>query len=899
MDKGIEMIGSMWNKWDLHLHSPYTHLNNQYKNNGVDLETYVQEIMKYEISLIGITNYFYFEDNELEKIREALKKSGAKVTVVGNLEFRIFQPNKGGEWINIHVLFADHLPTEKINETISKVELTNTGLNNETLWCSPASIKSHNLNLEQIVIDHKKLLATLKTSLTFGKDYLIAVCPNGYGGYRPDNKQGRSVALAYEFDKIGNVIFGRLQDREYFLTKSRYENALEKPVFLCSDAHSIAHIGTKFTWVKAKPTFQGLCQTIYEPADRVEQEHNFPETAFIKPFFSKITISGKIFKDSDIEFQNAQIPLNPNMVAIIGGRGTGKSLLLDCILAHLENCREHDKVRKVAIENISITLNKGGLAGEEIDFLYSSNMPYKYLHVSQGDINKFCDKPNILSNEIKQMLGINFYEFNENDLLKIKNNSIEYKDFVDFWCYQDELGNNINSVKFQNEIIQNHQSLINTLTSPRNQFLIEKYQSNIQIINTKDNLIKNITKIQEDINQSINLINTKATNYNNLNLSENKLILIDFNYYNSNFTLELAKLNENIVEAKTDNENIKQEFINQGINQDISSLLDKLELYQSNINKAEIKINEIIEREKKYREILKNRKDLSILYNNYLVDLVHQVDSGFKVLKQRNKIWNDEQNNLIHTLLKDIDIKGKLVFDKDVFYSGLERCLNRGKFRATNDKTTREKFINTFKVENHEDFLKLVANDKIIDIELDNLISIEDFLWKSEYFNQNGRYDLLDYLFNPDRIKNYFYVNADFTYKNKPVQKLSVGQRGTFYVCLKLATDPFGSPFVFDQPEDDLDNEFIVNELVPLFRIIKKYRQVIIVTHNANLVVNADAEQIIVADNEYETIKYKSGALEDGHVKQQKGIKASVCAILEGGHLAFEKRERKYGFSHI
>ncbi len=52
---------------------------------------------------------------------------------------------------------------------------------------------------------------------------------------------------------------------------------------------------------------------------------------------------------------------------------------------------------------------------------------------------------------------------------------------------------------------------------------------------------------------------------------------------------------------------------------------------------------------------------------------------------------------------------------------------------------------------------------------------------------------------------------------------LSVGQRGTFFLCMKLATDPFGSPFIFDQPEDDLDNEFIVQKLVPIFRKIKKY----------------------------------------------------------------------------
>ncbi|EAU9218929.1 DNA repair protein, partial [Salmonella enterica] len=132
-------------------------------------------------------------------------------------------------------------------------------------------------------------------------------------------------------------------------------------------------------------------------------------------------------------------------------------------------------------------------------------------------------------------------------------------------------------------------------------------------------------------------------------------------------------------------------------------------------------------------------------------------------------------------------------------------------------------------------------------------------------------------------------------YKGKTVDQLSVGQRGTFYVSLKLATDPFGSPFVFDQPEDDLDNSFIMKQLVPLFKKIKKYRQVIIVTHNANLVINSDSEQVIVANYDGDVISYEVGAIEDGNIRMQQGIRHHICSILEGGHIAFSVREKKYG----
>lgn len=106
---------------------------------------------------------------------------------------------------------------------------------------------------------------------------------------------------------------------------------------------------------------------------------------------------------------------------------------------------------------------------------------------------------------------------------------------------------------------------------------------------------------------------------------------------------------------------------------------------------------------------------------------------------------------------------------------------------------------------------------------------------------------------------------------------------------LKLASNLLSQTIIYDQPEDDLDNDFIISELVDIFKEIKKYRQVIIVSHNANLVVNADSEQIIVAKNENGVLSYYSGSLED------PSINSDICRVLEGGQEAFEKREKKYG----
>lgn len=119
------------------------------------------------------------------------------------------------------------------------------------------------------------------------------------------------------------------------------------------------------------------------------------------------------------------------------------------------------------------------------------------------------------------------------------------------------------------------------------------------------------------------------------------------------------------------------------------------------------------------------------------------------------------------------------------------------------------------------------------------------------------------------------------------MDKLSMGQKGI--VLLKLELAEGDHPLIVDQPEENLDNKYIYEELVGALREAKKNRQVIIATNNANLVVNTDAEQVIAAEFENNIISYKSGPLESPQMRD------FIIPVLEGGEAAFKKRERKYG----
>ena len=146
------------------------------------------------------------------------------------------------------------------------------------------------------------------------------------------------------------------------------------------------------------------------------------------------------------------------------------------------------------------------------------------------------------------------------------------------------------------------------------------------------------------------------------------------------------------------------------------------------------------------------------------------------------------------------------------------------------------------------------------------------------------------WLFDTDHIS----VRYEIVYDGIDIRKLSPGTRGIVLLLLYLALDDADDrPLIIDQPEENLDPKSVFEELVALFITAKAKRQVIMVTHNANLVINTDADQIIVADagphpaGGLPPITYRAGGLENA------AIRKAVCDILEGGEAAFRERARR------
>ncbi|MEW6754769.1 MAG: AAA family ATPase [Candidatus Latescibacterota bacterium] len=119
---------------------------------------------------------------------------------------------------------------------------------------------------------------------------------------------------------------------------------------------------------------------------------------------------------------------------------------------------------------------------------------------------------------------------------------------------------------------------------------------------------------------------------------------------------------------------------------------------------------------------------------------------------------------------------------------------------------------------------------------------------------------------------------------------LSGGQRVALLLSLLLETDDQG-PLVIDQPEDELDNRFLWDTVLPALRRLKGRRQLVVATHNANIVVNGDADQVIVLEATARHGRVAlSGAIEDARVRD------AVVRTVDGGREAFRLRQAKYGF---
>ena len=915
--------GSSWCKWDLHIHTPSTVLANQYQ--GRDQEdkwvNFLDTLEKIsDVSVLGVTDYFGIDGySRLVKERKEGRIQNIEL-LLPNVEMRILPVTKDAHAINLHVIFD---PSDRIIENLDTYFFQNLEFEYEgnKYRCTREDLirlgrtfrreksledeAAHRVGVEQFKVHYAEVKRVLRKNIHLDGHYIVGVSNNSGDG-NSGIKHSSLAATRQEIYRMSDFIFSsNPKDRDYFLgqgtdsiEKVEANYGSLKPCFHGSDAHRIEDVcrpdSGRFTWIKADCSFEGLRQTIFEPDARVNIQQDNPINDYPKHYFSSISVKGHPFKDQALEFSETELRLNRDMITLIGGRGGGKSMLLDAIYRTFGGLSD-GSVAGFQEFPFSIGLQKGS-DEEEASFLLSEeSQRYDYLHVRQGTVKNLVDKPNSLHAEVLRLLGPGIYEADPLFEEEVSKRNKQIQEELEYLGQTDDSDNAINSLEYQQRQIRENQALLETLATNETKKQVENFTRNTVRISSEEAVQVDIKRLDRDLrqfaqttNETIDAINSRTKEINVKNIEE-----VDFRVQLEQIEALLKASGDELTSLSEQNQLIQANLAEKGFRGDIADLLSKADAYQRAIQQSQEEIERIDAANARLSKLRQSRNESGNRVRKDLLLEKDDISHRFATKQEGVALLSSDHKALLHSLLKDIDISGEIEFRLQDFIGGLWEFINGRKFRSTTTKTKENRLSETIGVSNAEDFLDLISGKAIVHLDDSSPpINLDQFTEAPDYFYDQKLTDFFDYLYLRKYREQYLRVIPRVNYLKKELGRLSVGQRGTFYLCLKLATESFSTPFVFDQPEDDLDNDFITRHLIPIFREIKKYRQVLIATHNANLVVNADSDQIIIASNTDENLSYKSGSLENPQ------IRAEICRILEGGEKAFLERERRYGIHH-
>jgi predicted ATPase len=869
--------GSEWRKWDLHFHTPSSY---DYMNMSLTNEDIINGLIANGISVVAITDHHTIDVERIKALQTLSENRG--LTILPGIEF--LSDARGNEPIHFIGIFDEDSNIEYIwgqikNRTsINRIEGEQKKINE--VYCDLADTVKLIKELGGIVSIHAGSKSNSLENITHS-------LPQGVA-------QKEDIARAVDIFELGKV--GDIEPYQNLVNPYLLETIKKTlPVIICSDNHNIRNYTQKENlWIKADPTFEGLKQIIYEPEERVSIRARQPDDKNIYDVIEKVR-----FLDSS--FQTEYIDISQNLTSIIGGKSTGRSILLKSI-ARTADVIEFEKRNKTAgivdskpVKGFEVVWKDG-----QISKLGSENNPAKkIIYIPQSYLNRVVDKSEedsdidkIIQDVLLQKDDFKaWYDSLDSEKATIKNEierliKIILENFtinITKNKEKKEIGD-VEGVKKQIEKLEKEIKDLQDKSSIRDS---DRTKFNAAIEQIKSHRVK-IANIDADLLQleklkvlSLNFNTTALENLNQVSLKENLRELIktkSTTYINDWQTV----INEKITGLQSEKLKTNQaiESVEAGIRDIRSSLKgqDVLNALLKDKEKEEAKLIEIEELSK-------------VIQNSY-----NQIDSSINSLAELNAQYYSIFLKAKSTLNLD-EINQELTFDIETNFTA-EKFQKNYVEKFFDSRTTRGKdfqYLTTYNfnnVESHKKFLR----EELWKIVNGKLPKLENF----------KKRDLIAAL-----VSNWFKVDYKVSYQNDDINDMSPGKKSFVLLRLLIDLDDSKCPILIDQPEDDLDNRSIYNQVVKFLRKRKKTRQIIIVTHNPNLVLGADAELIVVANQDGEGTKnkahkfeYVSGSIEYSkaedyaiaEVLHKRGIQEHICDILEGGPEAFDKRKKKYNF---
>lgn len=963
--------GSEWRKWDLHVHTPLSIEQEYGGNTPENWERFISDLERLpsEIKVIGINDYIFI-DGYKKVLDEKQKGRLSNIELIlPVIELRIdkfanVSKDEPLKRVNFHVIFSNELTPEIIQEqflnSLSCEYLLNSDLHDKSIWNGTITIKSIT-DLGQKIIDssngkingsplkigfnslnipYNKLLKKLENSYLKNK-FLTAVGKTEWDTMRWDG----SIADKKDVINRANFVFSASPTVELAVKakESLKNQSVNHKLLHCSDAHTFINnlqntkekeLGHCFTWIKADPTFEGLKQIIYEPEERVRIQDEKPDFKEDKEIIDKVK-----FISPNNKFSNEEIYFNPNLNVIIGGKSSGKSILLYSIAKTLSadtkdkllfknNEEERYSLKSIDSDfNFEIT-TKAGISQKISDREDGHNSLIPNIkYIPQNELVKLAEPE--LSGKAESL-----NKLVRNLICEDTDSKQKYDDFIkNVKQYDKEREELINSYF---ETLDNIQNLETELKKSNKEVLQTNIKTNsekVEELNKKAGLsdeqiqqYKNFQEQQQQNQKRRDLLNSDLSQTNAFfqelnkelsNLQERKntfLRSIHKNEFRSYYQDKLKFIDDSIVQLQGliseigiiinsegkrifNTDNIFKEELKQ-INNEKSNIEEELKLYQQN---EEIK------------------KQIRTLEESIEIDgkLLAEIDSLNKKIEEKRQSIEEIKTDLFDLYEKSYceyrniveQLKNRTIeLEKD----GLQI---RGVTQFNFPKFRREIISFTHGTYNDNDKYCILDENRsrIFETNYDELISNISKMF-NEIMNSEYRIKTISKKEAVKKLLNdYFYDYWEITYKNDKLGEMSTGKASFVILMLIIGLSKSKSPILIDQPEDNLDNRSVSENIISYLRNKKIERQIILVTHNANIVVNADAENVIVANqkgqNDKETssiykFDYINGAIENTFAKietetdllKSMGIKEHIADIVEGGKEAFKNRERKYGF---
>ena len=879
MDKKSFTRGSEWRKWDLHFHTPSSY---DYRDKNVTNQEIIDILAENGISVVAITDHHTMDIARIQELQLLGKDKG--ITVLPGIEF--LADARGKEPIHFIGIFSD---TSNISYIWGQLK------NTTNIKQIEGSNKKHN-EVYCDLIDTMKLIKELGGITTI------------HAGSKTNNIENITNSLPHTIAQKEDIVdlvdiyeLGKVTDKEGYI-KNVFPNIGKYiPMIIASDNHDIKNYSLKENcWIKADPTFEGLKQIIYEPEERVRIQENKPEEKSGYQVIDRIEIYHQDFQEKREEKENEEtiekkeefktIFLNPNLNTIIGGRSTGKSILLGAIAKKLNSDKEvkldnteYSKYIDDIVSNMRIFWkDEGENSKRDIEYFPQSYM-YQ-LARNSDELNKLVE--NIITQDINKKTKIEAYQAfssdNNSEIIEDINKLFKTKASI------DNIQKSITEIGDEEGIIKEKGKLSKDLEDLKTKIQITEEQWS-SYSNLKDEYDKNNRSIQEIERQKISLSALKSISiinditHNLINLTEDIREKVNtifsglkqryYEEWNGQIQTILLEKEAEIQKIKERNESIeKDESYLKG-----KSVIDSNQQYKEKEEKYKIengKLEEITELKKQKAEYEKHINSLknSIIENSkkYCIEL-QQMQSELSVSSGKLKI----------TATINTDFSKY----KDILYSSINQQGSQKKeIIEKSIKTTQELF------DDMSNMFELLLSDSIT--------------LKGGYDNQKLIKELLG--------TNFFNISYEIEYDTDKFKAMSEGKKAFIILMLLLDFSNKQCPILIDQPEDDLDNRAIYNELVTYIKNKKKERQIIIVTHNSNIVIGADSELVIVSNQQgvnspnrnNKKFDYIFGSIESSMEKDNdireilysQGIRQHICEILEGGKEAFKNRERKYGF---